>query len=215
MKIYIIDDHVLFREGLVGLLKSQPGIQLIGHTEFSAEAVDQVCTVKPDVVLMDIGPYLDEGVHTVQTIRLKSPLTKIVLLGMDESDETFFSAIRSGISGYLLKTISLTKLIASLRALERGEVIFHRSMVGRILQEFNRISTTDPEIQNGLNHLTSREYDVLIELANNASNREIADRLTIAENTVKVHVHNILEKLNLRNRREAARYARRSNLNHS
>jgi DNA-binding NarL/FixJ family response regulator len=215
MNIFIIDDHVLFREGLVSLLGSQAGLHLVGHTGFATKAVEQVCELKPDALLIDIGPSPAEGLKAIQTIQNKSPLTKIVLLGMDESDDILFSAIRCGINGYLLKTISLVKLIASLHALERGEVVFHRAMVGRILEEFNRLSTTVTESQNGLNQLTSRERDVLIELGNESSNREIADQLTIAENTVKVHVHNILEKLGLHNRREAARYARRSGLRNS
>jgi DNA-binding NarL/FixJ family response regulator len=215
MNIYIIDDHVLFREGLVSLLEGQSGIHLVGHTGFSLKAVEQVCEQKPDALLIDIGPSPAEGLTAIQIIHKKSPRTKIVLLGMDESDDIVFSAIRFGINGYLLKTISLVKLIASLHALERGEVVFHRAMVSRILDEFNRLSTTGIESQNGLNQLTSRERDVLIELGKEFSNREIADRLTIAENTVKVHVHNILEKLGLNNRREAARYARRSGINNT
>jgi two-component system, NarL family, nitrate/nitrite response regulator NarL len=213
MNIFIIDDHVLFREGIVSLLKGRPEVNLAGHSGFSTTAVENVWKVKPDTLLMDIEPNPDEGIEAIRTIQTKSPLTKIVLLGMDESDEILFSAIRNGISGYLLKTISLTKLVASLHALERGEVVFHRAMIGRILEEFNRLSAIKAEPETYLNLLTSRERDVLIELAKEASNREIANRLTIAENTVKVHVHNILDKLNLRNRREVVHYARRFNLN--
>lgn len=213
MKILIVDNHVLFREGLASLLDSQPDMEVIGEAKSASEGIAKAYELKPDLVLIDVGSPKDEGLAAVKSIRQHNPETKIVILANHKSDELLFAALRAGATGYLLKNSSFDNVIASIRALDRGEAALSRSMTRRVVDEFARISgDASSQEQVELDKLTVREVDVLKLLTTDATNREIAENLFITENTVKIHVSNILEKLNLRNRREAANYARRQGL---
>lgn len=209
-KILIIDSNALFREGLSNLLQREPGIQVVGEFESVGKALQNLAVTEPDLALLDDEvPDLDHF-QGIRLLRERRPQMNVLLLSMHTSEDKLLSAIRSGARGYALKNHSLSALMASIRAMERGEAAIPRTMVGRLVDEVARLSNAfDPDMV-GL--LTPREIEVLRELSRGSSNREIAINLDIAENTVKVHVHNILEKLNLPNRRQAARFARSQEL---
>jgi DNA-binding NarL/FixJ family response regulator len=213
MRILIVDDHILFREGLAGLLRSQTDMDVIGECGTVAEAVVMAKELRPQVILMDFSLPDGTGLEATRAILPYLPETKIIFLTVHDSDDRLIAAIRAGARGYLLKNLSVTKLLASLRALERGEAALSRTMMAVILQEFAQ-STPAPAsaMPSPLVGLTSREIEVLQELADGITNQEIATRLYISENTVKNHIHNILDKLNLHNRREAIEFARKNGL---
>jgi DNA-binding NarL/FixJ family response regulator len=212
VKVLIVDDHVLFREGLVSLLNSQPDIKVIGEAGCVTEAIAMARELEPDLILMDFGLPDGTGLDATQAILAERPESKIVFLTVHEQDDRLFAAIRGGAKGYLLKNVPVSKLLDYLRGVERGEAAISPAMTSQILDEFARGGGARGPGPDELGGLTSRELEVLQELATGASNQEIADRLVIAENTVKVHVRNVLAKLDLRNRREAASYARRHGL---
>lgn len=206
LRIMIADNNVLFREGLANLLEKENGIKVVGSFGSTYDAIQAISILEPDIILIDSDlPDLDEQ-NGIQTLRIQRPQAQIAMMSIHHSEEMLLYAVRNGARGYLIKNSSLTRFMAAIRAMERGEAVIPRTMVGRLLDELSRISSA-PE-QDGLGILTQREIDVLYELGHGSSNRQIAAHLNIAENTVKVHVHNILEKLNLRNRRQAARFAR-------
>jgi two-component system, NarL family, nitrate/nitrite response regulator NarL len=205
-KIIIIDGNVLFREGLANLLQHEAGIQVVGEAGSILEAIERMKGVEPDLALMDAELPDMEDINGIRLLRAHSPQIQVVLLSTHPSEDWMIYAVRNGARGYMLKNHSLVKFMAAIRAIERGEAVIPRAMVGRLLDEITRLAS--PGEQEVLEDLTPREIDVLCELGRGHSNRQIARQLDIAENTVKVHVHNILEKLNLRNRRQAARFAR-------
>jgi len=212
MKILIVDEHILFREGLVSMLSTEPEMTVIGDVGTVGTAIEKTIEFNPDIVLMDIYFPDGNGLEAIRTILLHSPKTKIVILTIYEDDNLFFTAIRNGAVGYLLKNIPLSKLLKSIRALECDQIALSRKMSKSLLIEYQRVGRVrDPEKVN-LNSLTSREMEVLNLLGIGASNREIAHQLCIAENTVRVHVHHILDKLKLRNRHQVYHFARREKI---
>ena len=209
MKLIIVDDHVLFREGLAAIIRSESDFQIIGQAGTVQEAIEIVKLLRPDMVLMDFGLPDGTGAEATRAILAAHPSCKIVFLTMSEEDEHLFAAIRSGAKGYLLKNMHPSKLISTLRSVQRGESALSRAMTLRLMQELAR--TKEPARMEDAT-LTRRELEVLRELAAGLSNQEIAERLFISENTVKYHVHSILEKLNLSDRRDATLYAREHGL---
>jgi two-component system, NarL family, nitrate/nitrite response regulator NarL len=209
MKIIIVDDHVLFREGLAAIIRSETDIEIMGQAGSVQEAIELVKTLKPDLVLMDFGLPDGTGADATRAILKEYPQCKIIFLTMSEEDEHLFAAIRSGAKGYLLKNMRPSKLISTLRSVQQGESALSRSMTLRLMEELARTKETP---RTGDPTLTRREMEVLRELAAGVSNQEIAQHLFISENTVKYHVHSILEKLNLSDRRDAAIYAREHGL---
>jgi DNA-binding NarL/FixJ family response regulator len=209
MKIIIVDDHILFREGLAAIIRSETDIEIMGQAGSVQEAIALVNTLKPDLVLMDFGLPDGTGAEATRAILKEHPQCKIIFLTMSEEDEHLFAAIRSGAKGYLLKNMRPSKLISTLRSVQQGESALSRSMTLRLMEELAR--TKEPA-RTGDPTLTRREMEVLRELASGVSNQEIANHLFISENTVKYHVHSILEKLNLSDRRDAAIYAREHGL---
>lgn len=197
------------------MLRNYPDIDVVGEVGSIRNAISNIDDLKPDVVLMDVYLQDGDGVEAIKTILSRRADTKVVVLTMYDSEEVLFQAIRNGAVGYLLKSIPMSKLVLSLRAIKRGEAALSREMTHRLISEFQRLGKTYEYDRNDLDALTPRELEVLQLLSTDASNQEIADNLIIAENTVKVHVHNILEKLNVRNRREAAKFARRQGINAS
>jgi two-component system NarL family response regulator len=168
--------------------------------------------LEPDLILMDFGLPDGTGLDATQAILAERPETDIVFLTVHEQDDRLFAAIRGGAKGYLLKNVPVSKLLDYLRGVERGEAALSPAMTSHILEEFARLDPSRGPGPAELSELTTREVEVLRELATGASNLEIADRLYISENTVKNHVGSILTKLNLRNRREAASLAQRHGL---
>jgi two-component system NarL family response regulator len=212
MRILIVDDHILFREGLAGLLRSQPDMEVIGECGTVSEAVIMANELRPQVILMDFSLPDGTGLEATRAILPNMPDSKIIFLTVHDSDDRLIAAIRAGARGYLLKNLSVSKLLASLRALERGEAALSRIMMARIIEEFAQSTPAASSAPSPLVGLTSREIEVLQELADGITNQEIATRLYISENTVKNHIHNILEKLTLHNRREAIEFARKHGL---
>ncbi len=212
MRVLIVDQHVLFREGLASLLNGQPDFEVIGEAGSAESAVEKTKKLQPDLVLFDPALSDENSLAAIENITSNCPETKIVILSMQESDTLLFETIRAGADGYLLKSMPISALLASLRATQRGEAAISRRMAARILDEFRRLSDKRIPQHDGFERLTEREMEILIQLGKGISNLEIAQELFISENTVKVHVHNILDKLDLRNRREAYTLARDSGL---
>jgi two-component system response regulator NreC len=212
INILIVDDHVLFRAGLASLIKAQPDFNVLGEAGTMQEAVTMAFALKPDLILMDFNLPDGTGLDATKTILQKRPDTQIVLLTMHEDDDRLFAAIRSGAKGYLNKNLPVAKLLASLRGLELGQAAISRVMTSRILNEFSKMEKPENSDDQVFDQLTRRELEVLQELANGSTNREIGDKLYITENTVKNHVHNILDKLNLDNRREIIKLAQNHGL---
>ncbi len=208
LRILLVDDHVLFRQGLAGLINPQPDFTVVGEASTVEEAVRKAHDLRPDVVLMDISLPDGTGLEAAQDILIDCPEIKIVYLTVHDDDETLFAAIRGGGSGYLPKSVSAVELFSRLRGLRRGEAAISPGIARRILQEFSRLpGPREPGITPSI-ELTPREVEIMRALAIGSTNREIADRLFISEHTVKNHVKHVLAKLRLHSRQEAADYAR-------
>ncbi|MGE5221559.1 MAG: response regulator [Omnitrophica WOR_2 bacterium] len=207
INLLIVDDHILFREGLASLFSRQPDFQVVGEAGSVQEAIQSARQLAPDVILMDFSLPDGTGLDATKEILQALPQTKIVFLTMHEQDDRLFSAIRSGAKGYLLKNLAVTKLLAALRSLEQGEAPISGQMAAKILDEFSRTSHGASPDKTVLEPLSTRELEVFHEIVAGASNREIAGKLVISENTVKNHVHNILDKLQINSRREIAAFA--------
>ncbi len=209
IRLVVVDDHILFREGLIAIVRSVPDIEVVGQAGNVREAIELVRTIKPDIILMDFGLPDGTGADATRAILKEYPECKIVFLTMSEEDEDLFAAIRSGARGYLLKNLHPAKLISTLRSVQQGESALSRTMTLRVMEELSRTRITEYPVEITLTH---REIDVLRAVATGLSNNDIANHLFITENTVKYHVHSILDKLKLTNRKEAAVYARKHGL---
>ena len=211
-KILLVDDHIMFREGLANILKSQADFQIIGQAGTAREAVELTRELRPDMVLMDFGLPDGSGIEATRAIVEERPETIVIFLTVFDTDQFLFAAIRSGAKGYLLKSQPSTQLLASLRAIEKGEAAISRVMTKHILDEFSRLGPPTEPTQSKLSKLTLREFEILKELSSGSTNREIAQRFAISETTVKNQVHSILSKLNLKNRREIVWFARQQGI---
>ena len=210
IKLILIDDHVLFREGLASIIRSEPDIEIAGLAGTVREAVEMAGKIKPDIILMDFMLPDGTGADATHLILKADPNCKIIFLTMSEEDENLFAAIRSGAKGYLLKDMHPSKLVTAIRSVYQGESALSRSMTLRLMKELSQ--TKNSEHFETSPTLTRRELDVLRAIATGKTNQEIGDELFLAENTVKYHVHSILDKLQLNNRREAATYAKEHGL---
>jgi DNA-binding NarL/FixJ family response regulator len=211
MRIIIVDDHVLFREGLAAIIRSEPEIVVVGMAGSVTEAVRLVEQERPDLVLMDFGLPDGTGVDATQAILKIFSDCKIIFLTMAEDDASLIAAIRSGAKGYLLKNMRPANLVSALWNVYNGESALSPSMTLRVMQELTHTHTltiSDP----GLDRLTQREKEVLQEIGAGFSNQEIADHLFLSENTIKHHLHSIFEKLQVTDRKTAAAYARQHGL---
>lgn len=209
MRILLADDHILFRKGLTQLLSSQPDFLVIGEAGDGLEALDKARELMPDLILMDINMPRCDGREATRRIKAELPYVVIVILTVSDDDQDLFVALQNGAQGYLLKKMEPEDLFAQLRGLARGEAPLSRLLAGKILREFAKVHAPLPD---GERELTAREEQVLQLVARGMSNREIANQLVVAENTVKNHLRNILAKLHLDNRVQAAAYALREGL---
>jgi two-component system, NarL family, nitrate/nitrite response regulator NarL len=208
MRILLVDDHVLFREGVESLLAAQPDLDVIGEAGSVAEAIALARQFQPELILMDFVLPDGTGLDATTAILADLPQVKIVFLTFHDDDERLFAALRAGAKGYLLKNVSSAELLAKLRGVRDGQAALTLDKVTRVLDEFARQAPAPAQPEAVTEELTPREREVLAELATGASNHEIAVRLVISVSTVKKHVTSILTKLNVPNRREAARLAR-------
>ncbi len=207
LSVLLVDDHSLFREGIASLLSSQPDIKVVGQAGSVREAVAKAQNLKPDVVLMDLGLPDGSGLEATRAILASQPAAKIVILTVHENDEQLFAAVRAGAVGYLFKNIRAGELLKRLRDVAQGDAGLSPAIARRILDEFSRLPSP-PAAPNSATDLTARELEIVRELAHAATNREIAQKFVISENTVKNHVRNVLSKLHLHSRRDLASYAR-------
>lgn len=208
-RILIGTDHVLLREGLVSLLDSYPQFDVVGQAGTVGDTFTLARSLRPQLVLLGMNMPDGTGVDATKAILAELPSAKIVILTSRENSELLFAAIRSGAVGYVSRNESAAELFKTLQGVVRGEAGVSGTTARQILNEFTRLT---PAASSDEVTLTSREVEILRELANGSSNREIAQRLVISENTVKNHVRNVLVKLHFHSRREAADYARKRGL---
>lgn len=205
IKVLIADDHKLFRQGLIGLMKTREDlVEVIGEAETGEEAVLMAEKLNPDVILMDIYMPQVDGLQAAKEIYRRFPHIAVVMLTSSERDGHLYEAAQIGVAGYLLKSLDANELFDLLHGVTNGETAMTRALASKLLKSVaNRMADED----KGEQALTERELFVLRLVASGASNQEIADKLTISVNTVKSHIKNILEKLQLENRTQAATYA--------
>ena len=208
VKILIVDDHTLFRKGLISLLQQQMGIEVVGAAKDGEEGCQLAQTLKPDVILMDVKMPHGDGIQATQTIHEILPESRIIMLTVSEEDEDLFSAIKAGARGYLVKNVEPEQLIKAIHLVARGEAVIPHAMASKLLTEFGRIAKRiDHPQESNVKRLTARERETLLQLAKGGTNKEIANALCISEHTVKIHLKNILKKLHMNNRIQAAIYA--------
>lgn len=212
-RVLLADDHALFREGLAGIIAAQSDMEVVGEARDGLEAVVMAEALKPDLVLMDVQmPGLD-GLEATRRIKQALPETTVVVLTVRNDDERLFAALKVGAQGYLLKDISSRAMLEMVRGALRGEAALNPRMAGLVLAEFRRMSRQIPlEEPEDEAALTRRELSVLELAAQGASDKEIADALVVSLYTVKSHMRNILAKLQVSSRQEAARLARQRGL---
>jgi DNA-binding NarL/FixJ family response regulator len=215
IRALIVDDHALFRRGLEMVLAAEDDIELVGEASDGTEAVQKAGESLPDVVLMDIRMPKSSGIEACRAMKEVAPSSKIVMLTISDEEEDLFEAIRAGASGYLLKDIPLDEVADVVRAVHGGQSLINPSMAAKLLTEFAALNKRDQEEraeQVPPPKLTDREMQVLKLVAKGMNNRDIAKELFISENTVKNHVRNILEKLQIHSRMEAVMIAVREKL---
>jgi len=208
IRILVVDDHHIVREGLRALIETEPGMELVGEARDGHEAVLKARSIKPDVILMDLVMPGVDGLEAISQIKRENEKVQILVLTSYSEDAKVFSAIKMGAMGYLLKDSLPEELLRSIREVYHGQPSLHPSIARKLMTELNRPSET-PSVGEPL---TEREEDVLKLLALGMSNQEIADKLVISERTVRTHVSNILMKLHLANRTQAALHAWREGL---
>jgi NarL family two-component system response regulator LiaR len=209
IRVLVVDDHKVVREGMQFLLEQEPDIQVVGQCSDGREAVEAVARLLPSVVLLDLlMPGLD-GLNALRQIKAESPTTQVVILTSHTGEEHMFNAIKAGATSYLLKTAGAREVIDAVRAAAHGESLLDPSVAARVLEELRGPSR---QASSPVNQLTPRETEVLTLVARGRSNRAIGDQLFIGEETVKTHISNILAKLHLADRTQAAIYALRKGL---
>jgi DNA-binding NarL/FixJ family response regulator len=212
LRVLLADDHALFREGLAGIIDGQHDMEVVGEAGDGLEALVKARELVPDLILMDVGMPSTDGLEATRLIKREHPGITIVILTVREEEEKLFEAIKSGAQGYLLKNSRSDEIMRLIRDAVQGYAAITPTMAGRMLEEFRRLSRVEP-IDDGMPvTLTFREQEVLSLAATGSSDKEIAAELTISIHTVKSHMRNILSKMQVGNRREAAHIARKRGL---
>lgn len=205
IRVFHADDHVLLREGVRALLSTEPTIDLIGEADNGAEAIEQILALAPDVVLLDLKMPVKSGLEVIQAIKDSAVPARILVLTSFADDDNVFPAIKAGALGYLLKDSSPEELIHAIRDVYAGQSSLHPIIARKLIQELNQPSDLPPTAEP----LTERELEVLKLIAQGLTNQQMAEQLVVSERTVRTHVSNILGKLHLANRTQAALYALR------
>jgi DNA-binding NarL/FixJ family response regulator len=213
IRVLVVDDHALFRRGLEMVLAQEPDIEVVGEAGDGAEAVERAEELLPDVVLMDIRMPRRSGIEACTAIKDVVPSAQIIMLTISDEEADLYEAIKAGATGYLLKEISIDEVATAIRAVAGGQSLISPSMASKLISEFAQLVKRDDDRQQvPAPRLTERELEVLRLVARGMNNRDIARQLFISENTVKNHIRNILEKLQLHSRMEAVVYAVREKL---
>lgn len=208
--LFIADDHALFREGMRALLSATPDIVCVGEAATGEDAVNQIVETKPDVVLMDINMPGINGIEATRRILHSHPQTGVIVVTMLEDDASLFAAMRAGAKGYVLKGANHHELLQAIRAVAQGQVLFGPAIAARVTQFFARPPQNDAE--HSLSELTQREREILDLIARHYTNPEIAQQLGIGEKTIRNHVSNIFNKLQVASRAQAIDKARQAGL---
>lgn len=211
VRVLLVDDQRLFRDGLATLLSVRPEVAVVGEAANGLEALERVAALRPQVVLMDLRMPVLSGVEAIRRLRIAYPQVQVVALTTFDDDDDVFEALRAGAVGYLLKDVSAEVLVEAVRAAAKGESFLHPAVARKVVAEFSRLAEvgaptpiTDPPVET----LSGRELQVLRLVAAGSSNKEIALALQLAEGTVKNHVTNVLGKLGVRDRTQAALQAK-------
>jgi NarL family two-component system response regulator LiaR len=207
--VLLVDDHSIVRQGVRAYLDTQPDLQVVGEAGSGMEAIRLAAEQAPDVVLMDLVMPGMDGVEATRRLKQASPRSQVIVLTSYHQDEHIFPAIRAGALSYLLKDVGPAELAEAVRKAAHGEAVLHPQVAARVVQELQGASR---DALNPFTDLSDRELEVLKLIADGASNEQIAEQLVISEKTVKSHVSNILSKLHLADRTQAAVYAWREGL---
>ena len=208
IRVLIVDDQMMVREGFTVLLNAMPGIEVVGEAVDGRQAVEQVAALRPDVVLMDIRMPELNGIEATREIVAADAAAKVLVLTTFDLDEYVYQALRAGASGFLLKDASARQLADGVRVVASGEALLAPTVTRRLITEFSKLAgAPKPPTMARIGDLTERETEVLVLIAQGLSNLEIASHLVVAESTVKTHVSRILVKLGLRDRTQAAVFA--------
>ncbi|MFC5907790.1 response regulator [Streptacidiphilus monticola] len=214
IRVLVVDDHALFRRGLEIVLAQEDDIQVVGEAGDGSEAVEQAADLLPDIVLMDVRMPRRSGIEACTAIKEVAPSARIIMLTMSDEEADLYEAIKAGATGYLLKEISTDEVATAIRAVADGQSQISPAMAAKLLTEFKSMikQRSDEKPLVPAPRLTDREMEVLKLVATGLNNKDIARQLFISENTVKNHVRNILEKLQLHSRMEAVVYAMREKI---
>ncbi len=213
IRVLLVDDHVLFRKGLVSLMALRPELEVVGEASDGNEGIEKARELRPDLILMDIHMPGCNGIEATKAIKAELPNVRIVMLTVSEEEDDLYGAIKSGAQGYLLKNLRPESLFEMMQDAMRGEAPISPGIAAKILEELGRSRDRDreePRDESSL--LTQREREILGLVVDGSSNKEIASQLHITEGTVKNHLHHILEKLHLENRVQITAYALRKGL---
>jgi DNA-binding NarL/FixJ family response regulator len=211
VRVLVVDDQELFRRGLIMLLGGDADIEVVGEAADGITATELAITTAPDVVLLDVRMPRRTGVEACRAIKEAVPATKIIMLTVSDEEADLYESVKNGAAGYLLKDSSIEEVAQAIRVVNEGQSLISPSMAVKLIDEFKQMSKPERE-QGPALRLTERELEVLRLVAKGLNNREVAKELFISENTVKNHVRNILEKLQLHSRMEAVMYAMREKL---
>ncbi|MCP8615520.1 response regulator transcription factor [Salirhabdus salicampi] len=206
INVVVVDDHEVVRKGLTTYLETVDELNIVGEASNGTEGIEVAKTKKPDVVLMDLMMENGNGIEATKEIMSKLPNCKIIILTSYYDDEKVFPAIEAGAFSYMLKTSSAVEIAAAIKKAAKGETVIEPKIAGKMMNRFRHYETSPHE------ELTEREFEVLICIGNGLTNQEISDKLYIGIKTVKTHVSNILNKLGVQDRTQAAVYAHRNGL---
>jgi len=214
VKVLVVDDHTLFRRGIAAVLANQESLEVVGEAVDGLEAIEKAKEITPDVVLMDLNMPRCSGLEAIQALQTEMPQVNVLVLTVSDKEADLFAAVKFGARGYILKNTEPEELIHAIFQIAQGGVIVSPLMATKLLTEFKDLSAgVEREPIPGTDtDLSPREGEVLQLVAQGAPNKKIADSLFISENTVKTHLRNIMEKLHLANRSQAAAYAVRRGL---
>ncbi len=210
VKVLVVDDHTLFRRGIVAALANQESLEVVGEASDGLEAIAKAKEIAPDVVVMDLNMPRCSGLEATQALQTEMPQVSVLVLTVSEMEADLFAAIKFGARGYILKSTEPEELVHAIFHIAQGGVMISPLMATKLLTEFKDLATGVKEreaIEEAETILSPREGEVLQLVAQGATNKEIGDSLFISENTVKTHLRNIMEKLHLANRSQAAAYA--------